>query len=214
MEVSMLVIGKMTLWAFFLGIGAGVFYDIIRITRVMIGVRYDTLKRQTDFLYSKKYPLIGMLPRKESKFKNGLTTVIIAAGDIFFFTVMGVAVSIFLYYTNDGIFRWQVAAFSLLGFFCYYMTFGKLVISFAEILCIFLKIITKILLFTIAFPFKIMYNIIVKVSKVIFGIPFGFVLLGVYKRITSHNTKKITTLSSKGFIESFLKGQEKQNGLG
>ena len=210
----MVTIAKMTLWALFLGIAFGAFYDVIRISRVMLGVSYGAAKRSTEFLYSRKYPLIGMLIKKDSPFKERALNIIVALGDILFCLLTGAAFCIFLYYTNDGIFRWQALAAVFLGFFIYYKTIGVLVISFAEIICIFLKIITKIFLYAIAIPFKIMYNILVKVSKAVFGVPARLVLKRFRLVITDHKMKKLIADSADGFLEGFMKGQGTNNGLG
>ncbi|MEE0970514.1 MAG: spore cortex biosynthesis protein YabQ [Clostridia bacterium] len=212
MEVSMIVLGKMTLWAFFLGIAFGIFYDVIRITRVMLGVTYGTAKGSAEFLYSRTYPLIGQIIRKESKAKEKLLTFIVAAGDVIFCTVMGASFCIFLYYTNDGIFRWQAVAATAIGFFVYYKTIGAIILYFAEIISIFLKILTKILLYAIAFPFRIMYNIVIRMLKAVFGKPFEWCRIKFLHRTTKAKMKKLQLSSATGFLEDYLKGQELKNG--
>ncbi|MBE6538988.1 MAG: hypothetical protein E7671_05950 [Ruminococcaceae bacterium] len=208
MEISMSALWRMITFAFLLGIGFGVLYDVFRITRVMAGVEYAGIgKKSTDRLYSIKYPFIGKLEKKEGKIRKRFLHLFVGIGDIIFCLIIGVAFSIFLYYSNDGIFRWQAAAAGFLGFFLYYRTLGTLVIYFAEIICIFLKIIIKILLYAIAFPFRIMYNILVKVSKAVLGVPVAWILKKIRLKNTEHTLKTLLATSSSGFIEKYLKGQ-------
>lgn len=208
MEISMSGLWQMTVFAFFLGIGLGALYDVFRITRVMAGVEYSGIgKKSTDKLYSIKYPLIGKLSKKEGSVRGKFLDLFVCIGDVFFCIIFGAVFCIFLYYSNDGIFRWQAMAAVFSGFFLYYKTVGALVIYFAEIICIFLKIIVKILLYTIAFPFKIMYNISVKVSKAVLGVPIRWIIKKMRLGYALHKLKKLLATSSLGFIQKILKGQ-------
>ncbi len=206
MVASMSALAIMTLYALFLGVSFGVIYDVFRISRAFLGVSYGG--KSAAYLYEKEYPLIGKLEIKQSKFKSGFLNVAIIFGDILFFTVCGLIFAIFIYYANDGIFRFQALASIFVGFFAYYMTFGRLVIAFAEIICIFLKIITKIFLFAIAFPFKIMYNILVKLYNRLFAITFARILLKIRHRSTERKMNAILKQASNGFLENFMKGQD------
>ena len=208
MEISMVSLARMTLWALLMGIAFGIFYDVIRISRVMVGVTYGGIVRKSaDRLYSIEYPLIGKIKRKESTLKGRFMGFHVAVGDLIFCTVVGGVLCIFFYYTNDGIFRWQALAASALGFFAYYKTVGALVISFAEIIYIFLKIFTKILLFAIAFPFRIMYNILIKVLNTIFGTPLRWFLKKIHVRATRRKMARLLIEADSGFLQNFLKGQ-------
>lgn len=198
----MLSLGKMVLYAFFLGVGFGFLYDVFRITRVVVGVEYlGVAKKSTDYLYSRTYPLIGKIERRENKAKKYFLDIFVGVGDIIYCLLVGVAFCIFLYYSNDGIFRWHSLAAAVCGFFVYYKTLGAILITFAEIICIFLKIISKILLFAIAFPFKFMYNIIISILKFLFRpISKAFVLR--YRRIVTQHKMKILLVKAKsGFLE-------------
>lgn len=206
MVQSMSALSAMTLYALILGIAFGALYDVIRISRVFLGVSYGG--RSASYLYEKEYPLIGKLEKGQGKLKKGFLTTAVIFGDIIYFTVCGAIFTVFIYYTNDGIFRFSALAAVFFGFFAYYMTFGRLVIAFAEIICIFLKIITKIFLFAIAFPFKIMYNILVKLYNRLFGIPLMRFLLKIRRKSTERNMKSIMMQATDGFLKNFTKGQD------
>ncbi len=206
MAQSMSTLAAMTLYAFLLGISFGVIYDIFRISRTFLGVSYGG--KSAAYLYEKEYPLIGKLEKRQGKFKNGFLLAAVIFGDILFFTVCGLIFAVFIYYTNDGIFRLQALVAVFIGFFAYYMTFGRFVIASAEIICIFLKIITKIFLFAIAFPFKIMYNILIKLYNRLFGIPFARFLVKIRQRSAERKMKAFLGRASNGFLENFMKGQD------
>ena len=205
MVQSMPALAAMTLYAFFLGIAFGVLYDAFRISRVFLGVSYGG--KSASYLYEKEYPLIGKLKKGQGKLKKGFLITAVIFGDIIYFTVCGLIFSVFIYYTNDGIFRFGALVAVFCGFFAYYMAFGRLVIAFAEIICIFLKIITKIFLFAIAFPFKIMYNILIRLYNRLFGIPLMRFLLKIRLKATERKMKSIMIEAADGFLKKFTKGQ-------
>ncbi len=85
--------------------------------------------------------------------------------DLFFFVFAGACESIFLFYTNDGIFRLSSIVVTVCGFCLYRVTLGKIIYA---LLKFFRKILKKIVIFSlnaIAFPVKSVYNILVRVSE-------------------------------------------------
>lgn len=205
MTVSMAALARMTFYAFLLGIALGAVYDLFRITRVMLGVSYGG--RSAEHLYSREYPLIGKLKRKSGGLKKGLLSVFVAVGDILFSVLAALSFSVFIYYTNDGIFRFQALLALVGGFILYYKTVGALVISFAEIICIFLKIIAKIFVYAIAIPLGIMYNILVRLLKRFFGVPLAWLSRKVRLILTERKMKLLMHEASFGFLQKYLKGQ-------
>lgn len=202
--VSMTELARMIALAFVFGAVMGAVYDVFRITRVLIGVSYGG--RSADHLYQIEYPLIGKLKKKDNGIKRGFTDIIIGIGDIIFCLLAGSAFSVFIYYTNDGIFRFHAFFASFLGFVVYYKTLGALIISFAEIIAIFLKIIIKILLYAIAFPFRIMYNIFIKLLRKVFGAPFALARLKISAFFTDRKMKELMKNAESGFLKEYLKG--------
>ncbi len=206
MVQSMSALAAMIFYSLFLGVSFGVLYDIFRISRAFLGVSYGG--KSAAYLYEKEYPLIGRLEIRKGKLKDGFIFVAVMLGDILYFILCGLIFAVFIYYTNDGIFRFGALAAVLVGFLAYYMTFGRLIIAFAEIICIFLKIITKIFLFAIAFPFKIMYNILIKLYNRLFGVPLGRFLLKIRRKASERKMKAMLKQASNGFLHNFVKGQD------
>lgn len=209
MEISMLSLAKMTLYSFFLGIFFGILYDTLRIMRVMMGVRYAGIGSVPEKLYEKEYPLIGKLKYSSGRFRQGAVSVATFFGDFLYCFVIGVIYCVFLYYTNCGIFRFQSFAAAAFGFFIYYQTAGRLVITFAEYICLFLKIFVSFFLFAIAFPFKILYNIAIRVSNRLLAAPRRALIRHELKRSTDKQIQKILTEATEGFLLSYGKGRDK-----
>lgn len=131
-----------------------------------LGVVYDAVRflRETVTIKAK-----GKYRRAMSAFSFVLTLVT----DLVFFVFCGGAASIFLFYTNDGIFRLSSIVCIVCGFFLYRVTLGKIIYG---LLKFFEKIFKKIVIFSlkaIAFPIKSVYNILVKVSERISGSESG-----------------------------------------
>ena len=93
--------------------------------------------------------------------------------DLIFFLFCGAAISIFLFYTNDGIFRLSSVTMTVVGFLIYRVTIGKIIYALLKFLE---KIFKKVVIFSvnaIAFPIKSVYNILVKVSERLSGSESG-----------------------------------------
>lgn len=133
---------------------------------MFFGLVFDAMRFARELITMK---MIGKYARIFSAFSFLLTFVF----DLFFFSFCGMALSIFLFYTNDGIFRLSSVALTIIGFCIYRMTLGKFIyalLKFVE------KIFKKIVIFSvkaIAFPIKSVYNILVKVSERISGTKSG-----------------------------------------
>ena len=205
MTASMNGIFRMMLFAFFLGIAFGVLYDVFRITRVMLGTEYKGAKKSSDFLYSKKYPLIGSIKKKKSK--KALLNIAVIRGDLVYCFLIGICLCIFFYYTNDGEVRPGALVVVFLGFLLYYNTIGRIVIFFAETICILLKIISKILLLAIAIPIKKVYNNTINIVKC----AVSALICPILIKIRASRTKKLEELliseAENGLILDYMKGK-------
>ena len=135
-----------------LGMFFGLVFDAMRFARELVTVK-----------------MTGKYNRIFSAFSFFLTFVF----DLFFFFFCGMALSIFLFYTNDGIFRMSSVALTIIGFCIYRMILGKFIYALLKFIE---KIFKKIVIFSvkaIAFPLKRVYNILVKVSEHISGTKNG-----------------------------------------
>ena len=135
-----------------LGAFLGLVFDAVRFVRELVTVK-----------------AAGKYRRLTWAFSFSLTFV----SDLLFFVFCGIALSVFLFYTNDGIFRSSSAVLTVVGFCLYRATLGKIIYA---LLNFFEKICKKIVIFSlkaIAFPIKSVYNILVKVSEHFSGTKSG-----------------------------------------
>lgn len=133
---------------------------------MLFGLVFDEMRFVRELITVK---MTGKCSRIFSAFSFLLTFVF----DLFFFSFCGIALSIFLFYTNDGIFRLSSVALTIIGFCIYRMTLGKFIYALLKFIE---KIFKKIVIFSvkaIAFPIKSVYNILVKVSGRISGTKSG-----------------------------------------
>ena len=104
-----------------MGVGAGLFYDLLRVTRIFLGVHYS--RSLSERVRQWKLPLLS--PYKEHDESPALGAVIFLE-DLLFCILCGVAMAILYYETNDGKIRPLAAVASVAGFFLYRMTLGRL----------------------------------------------------------------------------------------
>ncbi len=118
----------MLLCAFYglcIGVFAGALYDVLRIRRIAASKGRYGQKR-------KPAPLDGYFaPPPKEKFWSFDATLIFF-GDFAFLATLGVAISILIFYENDGVLRWYALAACAVGFFAYRMTVGKLVMKTSD----------------------------------------------------------------------------------
>lgn len=201
MTLSMAALAYMTFYAFILGLFFGLFYDIIRIVRIMCGVRIGNITKGAEHLYSLKYPLIGTITRKEGKIKKGFGFSVIFFTDIFFCISTALMFCVFTYYTNNGTFRFAAFAAVCGGFYLEHITAGRIIMSFSEIIDAALKIFIKISIFTIAIPFKIVYNILVIVYRNTVGLLISTINCKIQQFITYRRFEYLIISIGKDFAK-------------
>lgn len=133
----------MLLWGVVCGAGLGVLWDVFRITRVLLGIRYPS--RGAERLYAVTLPLLGHPVRRSTSAARTrlprmlIREAVIFAEDAIFGVVWGALTVLLIYFTNDGIFR-AMAPFGMVsGFLAYYHTVGRLVLSFSQVIVYLLR---------------------------------------------------------------------------
>ena len=143
--------------AILLGVALGALYDVVRITRIFVGIRYSGADRVAAFgstapgifresaATSRFLAFCGLSRRRiappRKRRARRITTVrhrrvlakdvvlwlFVFFGDILYFTVSGAAFAVFIHFSG-GEFRFFMLFGLLVGFFCYYLTVGRAVI--------------------------------------------------------------------------------------
>lgn len=115
---------------FIFGLISGVFYDIVRLSRVVLGIKHYSGIPANAFC--KRITVNFKLPEFIKKRNRLLENSAVFIGDLLYSLTVGLAFIVYLYYTNNCIFRWYILLSSALGFTAYYFTLGKLVMLVSE----------------------------------------------------------------------------------
>ncbi len=150
MPVSMTMLLRASLYAVILGILFGAAYDVIRISRVFLGVSTYGEKARFNRIYNNTFK--DMLDFKRISILDG---VFVFTGDLIYSLFVTVSFVLFLFAFNYGIFRWFILVCSVLGFFAYYFTVGKLIIYFSKELSDLIKLIVNLIIFVVLQPLKL-----------------------------------------------------------
>ena len=142
------------LYAGVCGVLCGVFYDLFRLSRVLLGIsEYTRFGRK---LYTHRFPLIGSMSRVTSgKIRVVTEFWIVILEDVLFAAAAGCVFNVFLYQAASGCFRWFYLFFAGSGFLIYYFTVGRVVMLSSEILIYLLRLIARYVLYFIILPFRL-----------------------------------------------------------
>ncbi len=149
MEISQGSLARLYFYALLLGIAAGFLYDLLRITRVFLGVHYS--RRAAKRLGSIKLPLLGVRRRRGES--RALGTVVFVE-DLLFCLAVGVAMILLFYGTNNGRIRMLAFVAAGAGFLLYRATVGRLVMLFSEIIAFCVETAFRYAFFFLLYPIK------------------------------------------------------------
>lgn len=132
------------------GIACGAVYDIFRVLRVLMGLNTCAGGKT---LYGLKMPFSGYTyrPLRQGKFSG----VLLALGDITFFTLWGAAFAVLTCHISSGHVRWYSVVPMLCGFAAYYFTIGKIVMSAARYAAFALWAVGGYVIFVLLLPIRI-----------------------------------------------------------
>ena len=163
MEISIFEQTITSLLSLILGVFCGVFYDFIKIFRIVLVEEYNIKFKERQKI--KVFPKIQNPVLKEtSKKENIYKILVISAFDIFYFLSLIPVFCIYTYVMSDGILRWYIFVFALLGVITYKFTLGRLSAHILSYLSYYLHILFLYLMYFIKIPIKKLKNKI-KISK-------------------------------------------------
>lgn len=160
MHLSQTAVGFLYLCAALLGAAFGLFYDLLRLSRIFLGVHYS--RPLSEKLQGLKLPLLS--PRREHEESPALGVVIFLQ-DFFFGILFGVALSILYYELNDGKIRPFALVFCAIGFFLYRLTLGKLFLLFSEAVAFVFESALRYLWYFLSYPLKAAGKLLCRVLK-------------------------------------------------
>lgn len=153
MELSQSALARLYFYALILGVCLAALYDLLRITRVFLGVHYS--RRAADRLQRIRLPLLS--PHKKSTESRALGTVVFFE-DLLFCVFSGVAFILLFYRANNGKIRFPVFICAAAGFLLYRGTLGRAVMLFSEVIAFGIETVVRYAAFFISYPFRMLFS--------------------------------------------------------
>lgn len=194
MEVSMMEQSLSLLLSLFFGVLCGALYDVLRILRVLHGVKYGT--GVSAHLRERRLPLLPhtFTAKKIGKNREALQKTLIFFGDLFYAVTVGLLFCVFVYWQNDGSFRFYLLVGAAVGASLYLATVGRLVIASAETIAACLRIVFLYLLFFVYTPVRFVLRHIMRILRALFRF-FCRLLLPLY---SAHRKQRLLKQAEKG----------------
>ena len=209
MEISPILLARLLLYSFFLGIGVGAFYDVSRILRVFLGA--------IDVKTGAQKPITLKIPfttRYISSAKSKTSGNFFKSSVVFFcdlFTVLAATVGLLVlnYGYNSGRFRAFTVLGALLGFLLYHYTFGKLTVGVLAPIAFFVKYAFFSLFSILWSPFRFFAKIVIKNVRKIYFLCEIALEKRRKKEYNIYEKVSLLELSKNGFFEkSFVVERE------
>ena len=148
--------------SFFLGIFVSFIYQIFKIIRFHLIKEFSinfTKKMKDKTFKNVVNPL--KKKRKHKAFKRIFESIV----DFSYFLVITPIYTIFFFQTSNGIVRWYVFAFSLVGFFVFQITVGKIINKILEYIGFYFDVFISFIIYKINKILKQIYKRKIKPKK-------------------------------------------------
>ncbi len=137
------------LFSLFFGVLLGLFYDGMRVVRILLGIRDGGgLPR---FVMSLRLPYIKMNKAVGAP-RRIVRSALLFLCDVTYALLSGIGFSIFLYAYHDGVFRLFLLAAAALGMAFYFLTLGQLVSRVTGTIAYFTRILLSYLFLSVRTP--------------------------------------------------------------
>ena len=163
---------KIVGYSFILGLIFGAVYDIIRILQLLCGILPEDDEPE-------KRP--GRIPAR-------LRFVILLLYDAVTMLLFGAAFSVFVYWANDGEFRWFMAAGTVGGFALWHATAGRLVMFFSEKITALLRFLLRLFVLT---PLLWLFRGVRRCAERLARQTFGRLVRTLRRRIAPRRTDRL-----------------------
>ncbi len=165
MAISPIRVLQLILYSFAFGAVCGVAYDIFRLCRAAMGIKY----RAHDFKGIKeiRLPVIGSMDKKKKRGKKYavMQGTVIFFQDIALFLLAAVGTVLLNYYFNYGRPRIYAPFALLLGFASYYFSIGRAVMLLSEPIIFVFRLILSVNLVIFYLPVRAFVEFFVKICK-------------------------------------------------
>ncbi len=149
MEISQVSLAWLYAYALLLGFISGFCYDLLRITRVFLGVHYS--RRAAEKIRELSLPLLKSRKRRGESHALG---IVVFLEDLIFCLLTGIAVILLFYAVNNGKIRFSALLVSGVGFLLYRATLGRLMMLFSEVIAFCVEIAVRYAVFFLLYPFQ------------------------------------------------------------
>lgn len=180
MEVSMERQLRLILDFFVFGFASGILYDAVRIIRICIGA-YDYMASSSVMAPAKrllKHFNIDKHPVRCKRYCSAATVIT----DVIYSLTVGIAFIIYLYHENYCIFRWYLLVGAAVGFFAYYFTVARIVITVAGAVVSFAEAAMRKAVTALLVPIKLLYHFLIRVLHALWRCTFGKLVLYIKKK--------------------------------
>ena len=157
MNISQSAIAQLYLYALLLGVLLATVYDVLRITRVFLGVRYS--RRTVKKLQEIRLPFLKPYQRRG---ESRLLGIVVFLEDLLFCIFSAVALILLFYQANNGRLRFPAILLVGVGFLLYRGTLGRLLMLFSEVIAFFVEVFFRYLVFFTTLPFRFLVRLICK----------------------------------------------------
>lgn len=148
MGISQLVLGRLFLYATLLGGVLGGVYDLLRLTRMFLGIHYS--RRTSRRLRQIRLPL---LPVKKERGENRALGIVLFLEDLLFGLGSGIALILLFYELDNGKLRFPAILCCGAGFLIYRFTLGRPIMLAFEFVAYFLETAVRYAVFFVSCPF-------------------------------------------------------------
>ena len=134
MEISQIDLFFLFLYSAATGVALGVIYDAIRILRALVF-------SENEKYLATELPLIRKTAysKTDRKISRASLWIFVAVGDFIFMITCAVAVILVAYVRNMGRMRWLIPLGTMVGFWTYYVTVGKLILKISELVAFLIR---------------------------------------------------------------------------
>jgi len=182
------------------GVFLGIVYDIFRILRISRSADLSV----SGALYDKIRPKKPLLEKFSHAFKAKSVKIadkiVVCVEDILFWLIAVMTEILFIFHTNGGEIRIYCLLSSVLGFFLYHQTLGKLVTLFAKQIIFLIRCLIYWILYVIIYPIKLIIRTLKKILSRFYQLTLGrIVILSRTKKQKAYSDKiKAAVLASAG----------------
>lgn len=158
MGASQSAVARLCVFALLLGVGSGLFYDFLRISRILLGAQYRAASENR--FQNVTLPFIGNRPRRKHK---RLLGAVIFIEDFFFCLLSGIAMILLFYEVTNGEIRYAAFLFAVIGFVVYRFTIGKPVMLLSETLAFLLESLVRYVVWLVLLPIRYVIELLKRV---------------------------------------------------